>query len=52
VEHFLSVGVLGQNSGKGGGVGGEKVTGITAAAEVRRADKSCSKHTSKWQPTV
>ena len=32
--------------------GGEKVTGVTAAAEVRRAARSGSKHTSKIQPTV
>jgi hypothetical protein len=33
-------------------VGGEKMTGVTAAAEVRRAARSGSKHTSKTQPTV
>jgi hypothetical protein len=52
VEHFLSVGVLGQNSEKGGGEGGGKTTGVTAAAEVRRSARSGSKHTSKIQPTV
>jgi hypothetical protein len=30
----------------------EGVTGVTAAAEVRRAARSGSKHTSKIQPTV
>jgi hypothetical protein len=50
VEHFLSVGVLGQNREKGGG--GEKMTEVTAAAEVRRAARCGSKHTSKIWPTV
>ena len=31
---------------------GREVTGVTAAAEVRRAARSGSKHTSKIQPTV
>ena len=39
---------------RGGGGGYEKMTmtGVTAAAEVRRAARSGSKHTSKIQPTV
>ena len=35
-----------------GGEGGERMTGVTAAAEVRRAARSGNKHTSKIQPTV
>jgi len=53
VEHFLCAGVLGQNREEvGGGYEKMTMTGVTAAAEVRRAARSGSKHTSKIQPTV
>jgi len=41
---------VGSKQREGGG-GGEKMTRVTAAAEVRRAARSASKHTCNIQPT-